>query len=311
MTSENKLQNKSLNRGYAAAVGSAIFLSLTAIFIRYLTLNFDIPALVLAFWREYFVAVTLLIVFAIKKPALLSGVKKHLLYLIGYGLVLALFNALWNYSVSLNGAAIATVMVYSSAGFTAILGWVLLKEKLTLIKILIVGLSLLGCAFVVNVFDPRLWGLNNAGVVIGIASGLTYAVYSIMGRSASEKGLNTWTTIFYIFTFASIFMLSANLLFGGVIPGAASNPGDLLWLGNAWVGWVMLAALAIGPTLMGFGLYNVSLRYLPSSTANLVVMIEPIFTAIVAFYMFGELLSPMQIVGAGIILVSVSLTRLK
>ena len=309
MNLEGKSQVKAMSRGYASAVGSALFLSLTAIFIRYLTLNFNIPALVLAFWREIFVAVTLLIIMVFVRPKLLSGVKAHLGFLIVYGLVLALFNAFWNFSVTLNGAAVATVMAYSSAGFTAILGWLILKEKLTLIKLMVVGLSLLGCAFVVNAFDPRLWGVNTAGVVIGIASGLTYAIYSIMGRSASEKGLNTWTTIFYIFSFASIFMLSANLLLGGVVPGAAANIGDMFWLGNAWMGWLMLAALAIGPTLMGFGLYNVSLRYLPSSTANLVVMIEPIFTSIVAFFMFGELLTPMQIVGAGIILVSVSLAR--
>jgi drug/metabolite transporter (DMT)-like permease len=309
MNLEGKSQVKAMSRGYAAAVGSALFLSLTAIFIRYLTLNFNIPALVLAFWREIFVAVTLLIIMVFVRPKLFSGVKAHLGFLIVYGLVLALFNAFWNFSVTLNGAAVATVMAYSSAGFTAILGWLILKEKLTLIKLMVVGLSLLGCAFVVNAFDPRLWGVNTAGVVIGIASGLTYAIYSIMGRSASEKGLNTWTTIFYIFSFASIFMLSANLWLGGVVPGAAANIGDLFWLGNAWMGWLMLAALAIGPTLMGFGLYNVSLRFLPSSTANLVVMIEPIFTSIVAFFMFGELLTPMQIVGAGIILVSVSLAR--
>jgi drug/metabolite transporter (DMT)-like permease len=307
----NFRKNKSTNRGYAAAVGSALFLSLTAIFIRYLTMNFSIPALVLAFWREAFVAVTLVLIFIIHNSKLFSGVRGHLLFLVGYGFVLALFNAFWNFSVSLNGAAVATVLVYSSAGFTILLGWMVLKEKLTVLKILIAGLSLLGCAFVVNAFDPKMWGSNNAGMIIGIASGFVYAVYSIMGRSASKKGLHTWTTIFYIFSFASCFMLSANLFFGGSIPGAASKPGDLLWLGKAWMGWLMVIVLAIGPTLMGFGLYNVSLQYLPSSTANLVLMIEPIFTAIVAYALFGELLSPIQILGAGIILVSVSLTRKK
>ena len=311
MSEDAYSQKNFTNRGYAAALGSALFLSLTAIFIRYLTQNFTIPALVLAFWREIFVAGTLFLVFVLLKPERLGGVNGYLSYLLGYGLVLALFNALWTFSVTLNGAGVATVLAYSSAGFTALLGWLILKEKLTLIKILVVGLSLLGCALVVNAFDPALWGLNNEGVVVGTAAGLLYAVYSIMGRSVAQRGLNTWTTLFYIFTFASLFMLSFNLLLGGVIPGAAATPGDLLWLGNAWFGWVMLIALAIGPTLMGYGLYNVSLRYLPSSTANLVVMIEPVFTALVAFFLFGEILNPLQILGGGLILASVGLTRLK
>ena len=231
-------------------------------------------------------------------------------YLVGYGLVLALFNALWTLSVALNGVAVATVLVYSSAGFTALLGWLILKEDLTLVKILVVVLSLLGCALVVNAFNPSVWGLNTTGVITGISAGLFYAVYSIMGRSASQRGLNTWTTIFYIFTFASMFMLGFNLLSGGNIPGSAARPADMLWLGNAWVGWLMLAALAVGPTLMGYGLYNVSLSYLPSSTANLVVMIEPVFTAVFAYVLFGEMLTAAQLVGGAMILGAVAVLRL-
>ena len=136
-----------------------------------------------------------------------------------------------------------------------------------------------------------MWGLNTAGVIAGISAGLFYALYTIMGRAASNRGLNTWTTLFYIFTFASMFMLGFNLLSGGKIPGSAARPVDILWLGNAWAGWLILAVLAVGPTLMGFGLYNVSLRYLPSSTANLVVMIEPVFTAVFAYILFGEVLT--------------------
>jgi len=72
----------------------------------------------------------------------------------------------------------------------------------------------------------------------------------------------------------------------------------------------MLAALAVGPTLMGYGLYNVSLRYLPSSTANLVVMIEPVFTAVFAYVLFGEMLTAVQLVGGAMILGAVAVLRL-
>ena len=51
------------NTGYITALGSAVFLSLTSIFISYLNVNFQLPALVLAFWREFFVALILLVVF--------------------------------------------------------------------------------------------------------------------------------------------------------------------------------------------------------------------------------------------------------
>ena len=50
----------------------------------------------------------------------------------------------------------------------------------------------------------------------------------------------------------------------------------------------MLFLVAAGPTLAGFGLYNVSLTYLPSSVANLVLTLEPAFTAVIAYFLLDE-----------------------
>ena len=69
-------------------------------------------------------------------------------FMLVYGLILSLFNSLWTISVAMNGAAVSTVLAYSSAGFTAVLGWRLFGERLGPVKILAVTLSLLGCVFV-------------------------------------------------------------------------------------------------------------------------------------------------------------------
>jgi drug/metabolite transporter (DMT)-like permease len=68
--------------------------------------------------------------------------------------------------------------------------------------------------------------------------------------------------------------------------------------------------LAAGPTLTGFGTYNISLSYLPSSVANLIVSLEPAFTAIMAYFLFGELLNGIQIIGSLMILVGVIFFRI-
>jgi len=85
---------------------------------------------------------------------------------------------------------------------------------------------------------------------------------------------------------------------------------DLFWLQNSLVGWGILFMLAAGPTLAGYGLYNVSLSYLPSSVANLIVSLEPAFTVTMAYFLFGEVLSPIQIVGSLMILVAVIFLRM-
>lgn len=300
----------SLTRGYAIALVGAAILSTTAIFIRYLTQTYNMPPLVLAFWRDVFVTLTLFPVLGIVRSALLRLERRHTLYLILYGFVLAIFNALWTTSVYLNGAAISTVLVYCSAAFTALLGWWLLDERLDGVKLLAVALCLGGCVLVSGALDPAAWRANLLGILTGVFSGLGYALYSLMGRSASLRGLNPWTTLFYTFGFATFFLLSFNLIPGGVIPGAAVHPSDLLWLGNALVGWGILVLLAAGPTVVGYGLYNVSLSYLPSSVANLILTLEPVFTAVSAYIMLGERLNGIQLVGSLIILFGVIVLRI-
>jgi len=298
------------NTGYLAALGSAVFLSLTSIFISYLNLNYQLPPLILAFWREIFVALILLVIFLLFKPLLLKGAQPHLPYLTGYGFVLALFNALWTISVVMNGAAVGTVLCYCSAAFTALLGWLILKESLTVQKIIAVILSLTGCALIVNALDPAVWQVNALGIITGVAAGLFYAFYSLMGRSASQRGLNPWTTLFYTFLIAAVFMLILNLGFRKYLPGSATNPAELFWLGKSFMGWFILFLLAAGPTLMGYGLYNVALQHLPSSVANLIVTIEPVFTAVTAYFILGERLTGRQIFGSLLVMAGVVVIRM-
>jgi drug/metabolite transporter (DMT)-like permease len=267
------------------------------------------PPLVLAFWRDGFVALTLLLVLGRLRPGLLRVRRQNLFYLCTYGLVLALFNALWTTSVSLNGAAISTVLVYCSAGFTALLGWWFLKERLDWAKLLAVALSLGGCVLISDALDPAAWRTNMGGILTGILSGLGYAVYSLMGRSASQRGLNPWTTLFYTFGFAAIFLLLFNLLPEGVLPGTATQAADLFWLGKTLAGWGILFLLAAGPTVAGFGLYNISLGDLPSSVANLILTLEPACTAVIAYLLLGERLNGMQVSGSLMILIAVLLLR--
>ena len=204
----------SANRGYLAAFGATLFLATTAIFIRYLTLNYQVPALVLTYWRELFVALSLLVVLLITRRDLIKVERRNLPMLVLYGFVLMLFNSTWALSVALNGAAVATVLAYSSAAFTALLGWLLLKESLDLPKIIAVLMSIAGLALVSNALDPALWALNAGGVLAGVLSGLSYALYSLMGRYSSQRGVNPWTSLLYIFAIGSVFMLAANLGIG-------------------------------------------------------------------------------------------------
>ena len=304
----NKLAENA-NRGYQAAFASTLFLSTTAIFIRYLTMNFSLPSLILAFWREVFVALILLIVFLLFRPSLIKGFFPHRRHLVLYGFVLALFNGTWTLSVALNGAAVATVLAYSSTAFTALLGWLLLDEGLGAAKIGAVVLTIAGCALITGVFSSPQAALSTGGILTGLIAGLFYAFYSLLGRTASQKGINPWTQMVYIFCVAALVMLVINLVAGSFLPGGLKQLGDFFWLGNSLEGWGVLLMLAAVPTLMGYAFYNISLSHLPSSVVNLILTIEPVFTALIAYFFLGEDIGWLQIAGGLLIIFGVLLLR--
>lgn len=298
-----------LSRGYLICFCATVLWSFTGIFIRYLTQEYGIPPLVLAFWRDLVVSITLAGTLLFLAPRRLRLAREHLPFIVVYGFVLAVFNSLWTVSVDLNGAAVSTVLAYSSAAFTALLGWWLLKESLGWVKITAVLLSLLGCVLVSGAYDLDLWQLNPVGILTGLLSGLAFAAYNLFGRSSAQRGIFPWTTLLYTFSIATIFILGFNFLAGWLPAGLAST--DLLWLGGSLAGWGILIFLAVGPTIGGFGLYTVSLSYLPASVASIIATLEPAMTTILAFFLLGERLTAPQWAGSLLIISGVVLLRLK
>jgi drug/metabolite transporter (DMT)-like permease len=73
--------------------------------------------------------------------------------------------------------------------------------------------------------------------------------------------------------------------------------------------WAVLLLLSLGPTLGGFMLYTIGLSYLPASTVTLLGTLEPVFSIVLAYLLFGEVLNLTQLIGAGLILWSVVMLR--
>ena len=269
------------------------FWSTTAIFISYLLTRYTLAPLTLAFWRDLFVTLALSLALFFFRRDLLRIDRKQRLFLVGYGLSLMLMNTLWTYSVALNGAAVSTVLVYSSPAFTAIMARKLFGEPLTRQRLLAIGASITGCVLVSGAYTGQAWAVNAAGIVIGIAAGLGFTAYSVMGKYSSRRGINSWTATL------SAFAVASGALF------LTQNGDTLFMLGRAFDGWAILAVLAIGPTLGGFGLYTASLGYLPTGTANLIATLEPALTSIMAFILLGESFSVVQLAGSVLIFGSV------
>jgi drug/metabolite transporter (DMT)-like permease len=296
--------------GYSIGFAAAAVLSLTGIFIALVSRRHGATALVIAFWRDAFTASFIAGVLALRSPRLLQLGRGDLAFLAGNGLVLALFNTLWTLSVVRNGAAAATFLVYSSGGFTVLLGRLLLGERIGPAKAVAVAASLAGAALVSGVFSGEAFASDPAGVAAGLASGLAYAVYSLVGKGGARRGLSPWTSVCYSFGFAALLLLALRLLPEGLIPASALGKGELFLPGRGAEAWLLLGILAAGPTALGFGLYNASLARLPAGTANLLASTEPLFTTIVAWAFLGERLGAAALTGGALILGAVVLLGL-
>jgi drug/metabolite transporter (DMT)-like permease len=301
------MKSSSYSRGYLIALIATVLWSTTAIFISYLSRTYALPSLTLAFWRDLFVSFGMLVGLLVFSRTRFQLDRSHWKFMVFYGLTLAIFNSMWTFSVQYNGAAVATVLAFSSPAMTAILSRIVFKEKIGWIKIVSIGLSLLGMIFVSGAYDPGTWSLNAAGIVFGLLTGFFFAVSNLEGKHASDTSIESWTALLYSFASATFFLLLFNL--GKDLLSHKTAFVDLLWLGNSLKGWGILFFLGVAPTLGGFGLYTLSMRSIPATTANLIATLEPAFTAIWAYIFLNELLIGSQLWGGLLILTGVILLR--
>jgi drug/metabolite transporter (DMT)-like permease len=83
---------------------------------------------------------------------------------------------------------------------------------------------------------------------------------------------------------------------------------NALWLGwqNIFA-WALLAYSAVGPGALADVLQQQGQKKVSASEANVILCSEPIFTALLAFLVSGEVTSPTETAGGGLILLAASL----
>jgi len=298
---------QSSSQGYISAFSAVLLWSFSGILISYLGRDYAVPSFVIAFWSVLFVALGMFLGLNLFNRKLLQIDKSQLKFMILYGFTFAVFHSTWTLSVQYNGAAVATFMVYSSPAMTAILSRLIFKENFNPIKLLSIVLSLIGTVLISGAYDLSAWNLNWLGILFGLLSGPFFAFYNLEGKYSSERFIDPWTATLYCFTFASVFLVFFNLS----IDALSNKPllSEMLWLGKSIVGWGALFLLGIGPTLGGFGLYTLSLRYLSPTVANLIATLEPAFTALWAYFLLHERFDTIQWAGSILILAGVILLR--
>ncbi|MCM1112896.1 MAG: DMT family transporter [Muribaculum sp.] len=192
-------------------------------------------------------------------------------------------------NVEISTAAFASILMYTSPVWVALLSAIFFKEKINGRKAAALAMALLGCVLVSGV-SGGMDAVSLRGILLGIGSGVGYGLYSIFGRFALNRGAHPMTVVAYTFLFACAGVLPF-VRISSIVSRFVENPPLLL----------PALAMAFFTTALSFSLYTLGLRYLEPGRAAVLATLEPIVTALAGSVLYKETISAAM--GAGIVLV--------
>ncbi|HET9222105.1 MAG TPA: DMT family transporter, partial [Roseiflexaceae bacterium] len=288
------------NTGYALSIAAPLIWATTGVLIKYL-LEMGAPRLPIAFWRDAAIAVVCLGGLLALRPSALRVGRRELRGFALTGVIsVGLYHALWVTSIDLNGAAVATVLIYTFPAFVTLGAWLFFHEPIRRPQIAALALALIGCALVVRAYDPAVLQVSWLGVLVGLSTGITHAGYVLFSQRAVQSH-SPWVSLAYTMLFGTLALLAMNLL---------AAPRELFAIGDTALPWLVLLALALGPTLGGYALFTAALRYVPGRIASLIAVVEAPASALLAVLFLGEHMEWRQLLGLALILGAIGLPRL-
>jgi drug/metabolite transporter (DMT)-like permease len=209
----------------------------------------------------------------------------------------------WLQSTGLVTAQATTTgwIVATTPIFIAILGWLVLRERLNGFQIAGILLAAFGVLLVVTHGELASLASNKfgeSGDILVLISAMNWAVFSTLSRRGLQKYPAT-LMMFYVMAFGWTFT-SIQFLGGS----GASQISQL-----ATDGWIGIAFLGIFCSGFAYIAWYDALQALPVAQTGAFLYVEPIVTVIVASLLLQERLLPATMLGGGIILTGVWLVN--
>ncbi len=247
-------------------------------------------------WLRFGIGVVLLGLAVLLKGQFAWPAKKDLAYLALIGFIGITFHQ-WLQSTGMVTSQASTTawIVATTPVFMAILGWLVLKERLTFIQVVGIGVAALGVLLVVTKGDLASLGRGQFGApgdLLILISSPNWAVFSILSRKGLRQNPAT-RMMFFVMIFGWLF--SSVLFFAG--PGLAQ-------LGNLdRDGWLAVIFLGVFGSGLAYIFWYDALQNLPVAQAGAFVYIEPFVTVVVEALLLGEAIKGSSLLGgAGILL---------
>lgn len=218
------------------------------------------------------------------------------------GIFLAVHFATWISSLEYTSVASSVVFVSTGPLWVALLSPVLLNERLKRASILGLIVAVLGGILIgasdactwdrelrCSAFNQILQGRALLGNFLALVGGWAVSGYLIIGRKLRTK----MSLIPYIFL---VYGLCALAL---IVIMFAAGQSPLGYPARTY-GWIFL--LAAFPQLIGHSTYNWVLRYIPATMVAIVTLVEPVGSAVLAYFVLREVPTSGVLIGGVLIL---------
>jgi drug/metabolite transporter (DMT)-like permease len=213
----------------------------------------------------------------------------------GAGGFLGLHFIAWIGSLSHTTVASASVLVTTSPIILAVLGFLLLNERLAKTTIAAIVTAVLGAALIgwadagtVTLGQGALWGNT-----LAFGGAVLVSVYLLIGRVVRQEV--SWLA--YVTPLYVVAALTAG--------GAALLSGTPL-TGYDWTVYACSAALGVGPQVLGHGSFNYALQHVPAAIVGMLALLEPVGASLLAYLLFGEVPPRTSVVGMGVVMAAVA-----
>jgi drug/metabolite transporter (DMT)-like permease len=202
----------------------------------------------------------------------------------------------WLQSTGLVTAQASTTawIIATTPVFMALLGWLMLHEKLGWFRVLGIGLAAVGVLLVVTQGDLASLASGHFGApgdVLILISAPNWAFFSVLSRSGLKRHPAT-RMMFYVM--ATGWLFTSLLFFEG--PGIAQI-GQL-----TRSGWLGVGFLGIFCSGFAYIFWYDALKALPASQVGVFLYVEPLVAVVVAAIVLGEPVLLASLLGGAIIL---------
>lgn len=267
---------------------SAMFIWGTiGIFRKYIPL----PSSTLAFVRGFIGTIFLILLILVKREKIQwSAVKANLFMLIASGAFIGFNWILLFESYRYTSVATATLCYYMAPIIVILASPFVLKEKLTVKKLICVAVALSGMVLVSGVIGVEFTGAGEfKGIFFGLGAALFYATVMLMNQKI--RNIPAYDKTIMQLASAAIVVLPYTLLTED-LTGITYTPFIIL----------MILILGIVHTGIAYALYFGSMDNLKAQTIALFSYIDPITAIILSATLLREGMGAMEAVGAVLVL---------